>query len=109
VSWAYVLTEVALHTKWARDRKEDFVRAGMYAAMFQSFGSMIFPALIIHTIVHQSEKHIFKNVKAPSLQRWGPTSLGLGIVPFLPFICDEPVERFWPTSSVAAHDKKKHD
>jgi fission process protein 1 len=114
ISWTYVLADVALQAKKARDENRDYIRAGMHAAVFQSFGSMLFPAMIIHTVVHQSDKHVFPRLGR--FTKWGPTSMGLAVVPFLPFICDEPVERatdfvfdrFWPSSKAAA-DKKKHE
>lgn len=104
VSWAYVLVDVGLQVKWAKERKHDHVRAGLHAATFQAIGSMAVPALIIHTVVHQSEKLFHKTMKSPP--RWGPVGLGLAVVPFLPYIADKPVEyvvdetfnKFWPTT-----------
>ncbi|KAK4701305.1 hypothetical protein P7C70_g4925, partial [Phenoliferia sp. Uapishka_3] len=62
-------------------------------AIFQSTASMLFPALTIHSVVKYSAKYIasskIKNVK---IRAWGPTVLGLGIVPALPYMFDEPVE-----------------
>lgn len=115
VSWGYVATDVALQTKWAMDAKKDYVRAGMHAAFFQSFGSMIFPAILIHTVVHQSDKRIFKP-HLPRFQKWGPTFTGLALVPFLPYICDQPVEmatdylfdRFWPVPASKDYETIKH-
>lgn len=69
VSWTYVLTDVALQTKTAMDHNRDYVRAGLHAAVFQTFGSMLFPAMIIHTTVHQSEK-LFHKMGVKS--RWAP-------------------------------------
>jgi mitochondrial fission process protein 1 len=31
-------------------------------------------------------------VKNPRIKTWGPTAVGLSIVPFLPYLFDEPVE-----------------
>lgn len=108
VSWTYVLADVALQTKWARERNRDYVRAGLHAAVFQTFGSMLFPAMIIHTTVHQSEK-LFHKIGIKS--RWAPVGLGLSVVPFLPYICDHPVEyatdlafdTFWPNKDGEHH------
>ena len=72
VSWTYVLTDVALQTKTAMDHNRDYVRAGLHAAVFQTFGSMLFPAFIIHTTVHQSEK-LFHKMGVKS--RWAPVCL----------------------------------
>ena len=71
ISWTYVIADVALQTKWAKDQNRDYVRAGLHAAVFQTFGSMLFPAMIIHTTVHQSEK-VFHRVGVKS--RWAPVS-----------------------------------
>lgn len=108
VSWTYVLTDVALNTKRAKDAQRDYVRAGLHAAVFQSLGSMLFPALIIHQAVHQSER-LLRSVGRAS--RFGPTALGLAVVPFLPYMVDHPVElavdlvfdRFWPEKGRPAH------
>jgi fission process protein 1 len=58
---------------------------------FQAVASMLFPMITIHTAVKYSAK-AFKNVKNVKLRTWGPTSIGLAIVPFLPYLFDEPVE-----------------
>ncbi|GAA99527.1 uncharacterized protein L969DRAFT_93985 [Mixia osmundae IAM 14324] len=60
-------------------------------ATFQATASMLFPALTIHTTVKQSGR-LFKNAKSPRVRAWGPTVLGLAVVPALPYIFDEPVE-----------------
>lgn len=59
--------------------------------LFQSLASMAFPMMTIHSIVKYSA-YGFKNVKNTKVKAWGPTLLGLGIVPFLPYIFDEPIE-----------------
>jgi len=72
ISWTYVLTDVGLQVKWAKEKNQDHVRAGIHAAVFQTFGSMLFPAMIIHTVVHQSEK-VFHRVGLHN--RWFPVSV----------------------------------
>ncbi|KAG2230100.1 mitochondrial 18 KDa protein-domain-containing protein [Thamnidium elegans] len=59
--------------------------------VFQSLASMAFPMMTIHSIVKYSAVG-FKNVKNTKVRAWGPTLLGLSIVPFLPYIFDEPIE-----------------
>lgn len=49
------------------------------------------PALTIHTAVKQAKK-AFVNVKNPTVKAWGPTTVGLAILPALPFMFDHPVE-----------------
>jgi fission process protein 1 len=115
ISWTYVLGDVAYNTKVAIDNKQDYKRAALHAATFQTFGSMLFPAMIIHTVVHQSEK-VFH--KAGIHNRWASVGLGLCTIPFLPFICDHPVEyavdrvfdEFWPLKDGAkSHGHAKHE
>ena len=61
-------------------------------AVFQSVASMGLPAFTIHTIVKQSGR-VLKNNKNVRLRTWGPIGLGLAVVPALPFLFDEPVEK----------------
>lgn len=56
--------------------------------IFQALASMAFPMMTIHSVVKYSAKSIFKYSKST----WGPTAMGLAVIPFLPYIFDEPVE-----------------
>lgn len=56
---------------------------------FQAIASVAVPFLVIHTAVDTSKK-IF--AKAKMFQRWGPSVVGLGIIPLLPMYLDHPVE-----------------
>lgn len=58
--------------------------------IFQSLASMAFPAFTIHSAVRYSSI-LFKN-SPKTLKTYGPVGVGLGIVPLLPYIFDEPVE-----------------
>lgn len=49
------------------------------------------PALTIHSTVKYSAP-LFKRIQNTKIRGWGPTIAGLGVVPFLPYIFDEPVE-----------------
>ncbi|PPJ49685.1 hypothetical protein CBER1_02167 [Cercospora berteroae] len=60
--------------------------------VFQAVASMGLPAFTIHSIVRYSGRAM-KNVKNVKLRTWGPIGLGLGFVPALPYIFDEPVEK----------------
>jgi fission process protein 1 len=112
VSWLYVVGDVSLTTKRAYDAKRDYIRAGAHAAVFQVLGSMVAPALIIHTTVHQTER-LLHYLKRP--MRFGPTAAGLSVVPFLPIIADRPIEavvdytfdKFWPSKDSSHH--QHHD
>ena len=64
------------------------MRAGTETLYFQLLASIIVPSLIIHTAVHKSQDAV-KNVANVTLKRYGPTALGLGIIPLLPFTIDE--------------------
>ena len=59
-------------------------------AVFQGVASMALPAFTIHTAVKQAGRR-FATAKNPAVKRWGPTLVGIGIVPFLPYLFDEPV------------------
>lgn len=70
---------------------EDYRTVMVQRGVFQTLASMALPAFTIHTLVKYSGKAM-KGVKNPGLRTWGPVGLGLGVVPFLPSIFDEPVE-----------------
>jgi fission process protein 1 len=118
VSWIYVLGDIGYSMKRARDAKQDVVRTGAHTALFQVFGSMLIPAVIIHSVVHNAEKAFHRFGRQ---SKWGPTMLGFACIPFLPYIADEPTEyvvnelfsRFWPSTDpsiqihVKPHEEKK--
>jgi len=58
---------------------------------FQVIASLVLPAFVIHSTVSFGKK-IFAQVQKGKYLRWGPTILGLGVVPLLPFVLDPPVE-----------------
>jgi len=55
----------------------------------QGLASLAAPFAIIHTAVAGAQK-VCKKINR--FQRWGPTSVGLAIIPFLPSLVDEPIE-----------------
>jgi fission process protein 1 len=59
-------------------------------SVFQGLASMALPAFTIHTAVKMATKRL-ANSPNPALKRWAPTAVGLGIVPALPYLFDEPV------------------
>jgi fission process protein 1 len=71
---------------------EDYRAVMAQRAVFQSVASMGLPAFTIHSVVRYSGRAL-KDVKNQKIRTWGPIGLGLAIVPFLPFIFDEPVEK----------------
>ena len=60
--------------------------------LFQAIASMALPAFTIHSVVRYSGRAM-KNVKNPRLRTLGPVGLGLAVVPALPYLFDEPVEK----------------
>eukprot|EP00512_Aurantiochytrium_limacinum_P007603 CAMPEP_0171526244 /NCGR_PEP_ID=MMETSP0959-20130129/10272_1 /TAXON_ID=87120 /ORGANISM="Aurantiochytrium limacinum, Strain ATCCMYA-1381" /LENGTH=203 /DNA_ID=CAMNT_0012067619 /DNA_START=113 /DNA_END=724 /DNA_ORIENTATION=+ len=111
IAIAYVVADVGLVTYHAHKHQEDVTRAFSKQLTFQVFGSLLLPSVIIHQGVHFSEK-TFK--KMGRFQKWGPVFAGLGIIPFMPMLIDEPVEhvvdmafdRFWPEEGKF---KSKHE
>jgi hypothetical protein len=92
VSWAYVIGDVS-YEAYNMSQNHGISGPDLYVttakrAVFQSIASMALPAFTIHTVVHESKK-FFKRVGR--FQKWGPSALGLSIVPFLP-LYDHPVE-----------------
>lgn len=70
---------------------EDYRTVMAQRGIFQVLASMGLPAFTIHSTVKYTSKAM-RNVKNQPLRTWGPIGLGLGIVPFLPSLFDEPVE-----------------
>lgn len=56
---------------------------------FQAFASLALPALIIHQTVHFAKVGF---QKLGRFTKWGPSIVGLSIIPLLPVYLDEPVE-----------------
>ncbi|KAG0329703.1 hypothetical protein BG000_011998 [Podila horticola] len=94
VSFAYVGFDVAYEGYKAKLAGASNNKIGMTVAkrgIFQSLASLVMPAITIHTVVHQSGK-LFKNAASVTLRRWGPTAIGLAVVPALPYMFDHPIE-----------------
>ncbi|KAA8650097.1 hypothetical protein EYZ11_001299 [Aspergillus tanneri] len=71
---------------------EDYRMVMAKRAVFQSIASMGLPAFTIHTVVKHSGR-MLKNSKSVFFRTWAPIGLGLSVVPFLPYIFDEPVDK----------------
>ena len=69
------------------------VATGAYKLTFHAICSLAIPAVLIHTAVHKS--HTLFSAEAfaafPRVVKFGPTAVGLGLIPLMPFI-DEPAE-----------------
>lgn len=104
VSWAYLIGDVSFTTyKSSQQGPTPFEAAHMTEptrlglvtvkrAVFQGVASMALPAFTIHSAVKYAGRQ-FAKAKSPAMKRWGPTAVGIGIVPFLPYLFDEPVSR----------------
>ncbi|KAF9283498.1 hypothetical protein BGZ68_005318 [Mortierella alpina] len=94
VSFAYVGFDVAYEGYKAKIAGASNDVVGMTVVkrgIFQGLASLLMPAITIHTVVHQSGK-IFKNSANATLKKWGPTAIGLCVVPALPIMFDHPIE-----------------
>ena len=58
-------------------------------ATFQAIASMAVPTFVIHTSVDIAKRTLRK---VGRFQKWGPSIVGLSIIPLLPLYLDEPVE-----------------
>lgn len=58
---------------------------------FQAVASMAVPTLLIHTAVDVTRKY---TVKYGRFQKWGPSIVGLGMIPLLPLYLDAPVGKY---------------
>eukprot|EP01134_Creolimax_fragrantissima_P003823 CFRG3823T1 len=113
VSYAYVATDVGLAAYKSRlsgGTSTDIARVASHTLVFQGLASLALPAVIIHTQVNYATK-LFTTVKSlMPYQRYGPTLAGLALIPFLPTLCDYPVEvavdtmfeKFWPRNTHTA-------
>ena len=59
-------------------------------SVFQAVASVAVPFAIIHTAVDTTRKIC---AKLGRFQKWGPSIVGLSVIPFLPLYLDHPIER----------------
>lgn len=113
--WNYPLPEAnpaaAVAFKQANGNKlvdTDWRLAALKRGIFQSIASMGLPAFTIHSAVRYSSL-LFKNSSIAALKTYGPVAIGLGIVPLLPYVFDEPVEHVvdWVFDKGEEYYKKK--
>lgn len=116
VSWAYLIGDVSFTTYKSSQlgpspieaaNMSERTRLAMVAvkrSVFQGVASMALPAFTIHTAVRYVGRACAKSQNA-ILRRWGPTAVGIGIVPALPYMFDHPVSihvRFMALATDAA-------
>ncbi|GAA5987291.1 hypothetical protein JCM10908_001896 [Rhodotorula pacifica] len=102
VSWAYLIGDVVYESWKAKGRASEMAPdhvsqvVGLtfaQRAIFQATASMLLPSLTIHSIVKFTALWIKKQgIQNIRVRQWLPSALGLGTIPFLPFLFDEPVE-----------------
>ncbi|KIJ20093.1 hypothetical protein PAXINDRAFT_107811 [Paxillus involutus ATCC 200175] len=105
ISWLYLSADVSYEAYKAHRRGpsplesvhySEPTRLGLVAvkrAVFQSVASMALPAFTIHTIVSRSKPFFTSRFESRHIRAWGPTLSGLAVVPALPYLFDEPVEK----------------
>ncbi|CAK9079081.1 unnamed protein product [Durusdinium trenchii] len=88
IAGLYVLGETVM-----AGYKQRVAAACAHSFLFQMLASLALPAVIIHTVVHQVQHALERPrlVSYPKLMRYGPSCIGLGLVPFMPLL-DPPCE-----------------
>ena len=116
ISWAYVIGDVTYDAYVANTtygiQGLDLVKQVVQRGTFQALASMALPAFTIHSVVHYSGA-MFK--RAGRFQKWGGTVCGLGVIPLLPYMFDEPVEHalswgfhaVWPAENKIIHSERQ--
>ncbi|BGP41336.1 hypothetical protein JCM10450v2_005379 [Rhodotorula kratochvilovae] len=104
LSWAYVTGDCGYEAYKAYNRAKEMAPDAVASvvgltfakrAIFQATASMLLPSLTIHSIVKYSALAVKKwGVQNIRVRQWLPSALGLGFIPFLPALFDEPVEGY---------------
>ncbi len=97
VAFGYCVADIAIEANklktnnYINDHGEKISMAHCLAerTTFQAIASLVGPALIIHQTVHFAKAAFAKLGK---FTKWGPSIVGLSVIPFLPIVLDEPVE-----------------
>ena len=98
VTWLYVLGDVTAEgiAQWRKtpaDRSRVMDKVSR-VAVFQLIASVALPFLVIHQTVKGSSILLKRYISQQnvSTHKWGPSVVGLGVIPFLPFTVDHPTE-----------------
>jgi len=87
VATAYVLGDVQDKARktYAVEKKlsPSIIVSSLDCLLWQSLASVIVPGLTIKLAVNTSTAVLKKTVKNPSIVRWAPVALGLGLIPFI--------------------------
>jgi fission process protein 1 len=81
---------------------------------FQAFASLAIPAFLIHQSVHLAKTAFHRLGR---FTKWGPSVVGLSVIPLLPLCLDEPVEQvvewgfhhYGPWAAKRGHEEDGHD
>lgn len=108
IAIGYVASDVALNGYYEHHRGSPpalVAKTVAHSGLFQIAASLAVPFLAIHTSVKLSKEHIFVPLtkteswkqkygksSGKMLRRWGPSAIGLSLIPFLPLV-DEPIEK----------------
>ena len=91
IAFAYVGGEVGLHTYHETLKPDgDPARVFVHQSTFHGLASLYLPMVIIHQAVHGAQ---YAFAKAGRFTKWGPSIVGLSLIPALPFCVDKPVEK----------------
>jgi fission process protein 1 len=91
LSFAYVGYDISFHVIQSKNRNEPqemVARTFLQRTIFQGLASLLLPAITIHTVVDVAAKQL-KNTR---YGKFGPTFVGLAVLPLLPVVYDEPIE-----------------
>eukprot|EP01130_Rhizamoeba_saxonica_P002059 TRINITY_DN11865_c0_g1_i1.p1 TRINITY_DN11865_c0_g1~~TRINITY_DN11865_c0_g1_i1.p1 ORF type:complete len:189 (-),score=47.89 TRINITY_DN11865_c0_g1_i1:14-580(-) len=90
ISFAYVFADTGLkmqHEYEISNNTKRSVFTGAYMLTFHGLASLLLPAVTIHTIVKYAKMGIAKGTagffKKPAVKQWGPSIIGLGMIPFI--------------------------
>jgi mitochondrial fission process protein 1 len=98
VTWLYVLGDVATegYHQWRKtpEHRTQVIDKVSRVATFQLIASIALPFLVIHQTVKGSTVLLkrYLSPKYASVHKWGPSAVGLGVIPFLPVTVDHPTE-----------------
>lgn len=98
LTWGYVFADIGFSAYNARKlhpENTSFLNDRVSrAASFQLLGSVALPFVIIHSGVKYSSKAFDRFMPNYRFVRsWGPSAVGLAIIPLLPALVDHPVEQ----------------
>ena len=98
VTWLYVLGDVTAEgiSQWRKtpNDRNSIIDKVSRVAVFQLIASVALPFLVIHQTVKGSSVLLKRYVSEQytATHKWGPSVVGLGVIPFLPFTVDHPTE-----------------